>query len=187
MGRNSTVPTRPPNFIEKENIMHPETIQLETARQKIEDTYAASVAQSEMLDRGMMTGAKEKEAREFVDRHNNQAKALKEELRQLIAATRAQNPQAFEEWIEYHIAMLRKIADENTAGDKARIRRSVAKTTIAEWEKVRAGEQEYININGYYLEDYRAAVRKITGRSARQVVSATQTKTEGKAWWQFWK
>ena len=167
--------------------MHPETIQLETVRQKIEDTYAASVDQSEMLDRGMLKGAKEKEAREFVNQHNNQAKALKEELKQLSAATRSQNPQAFAEWIQYHIAMLKKIADENTAGDKARLRRSVAKTTIAEWEKVRAGEQEYININGYYLEDYRAEVRNITGRSSRKTVSATTAKTESKAWWQFWK
>lgn len=62
--------------------MHPETIQLETLRQKIEDTYAASVMQSEMLDRGAVARAKEKETREFVDRHNNQAKALKEELNQ---------------------------------------------------------------------------------------------------------
>lgn len=170
-----------------ENIMHPETIQLETVRQKIEDTYEASAADSEMLDRSMVASARQKETREFVDQHNNQAKVLKEELKQLIAATRSQNPQAFEEWIEYHIAMLQKIAGENTAGDKARIRRSVAKTTIAEWEKVRAGEQEYININGYYLEDYRAAVRSITGRSASKSVGANQRKTEGKAWWQFWK
>ncbi len=162
-----------------------ETIQLETVRQKIEDTYAASVDQSEMLDRGMLKGAKEKEAREFVNQHNNQAKALKEELKQLIAATRSQNPQAFEEWINYHIAILQKIADENTAGDKARIRRSVAKTTIAEWEKVRSGDQEYVNINDYYLPDYRVDVRKITGRSTR--VARDATKAEGKAWWQFWK
>ena len=162
-----------------------ETIQLETVRQKIEDTYAASVDQSEMLDRGMLKGAKEKEAREFVNQHNNQAKALKEELKQLIAATRSQNPQAFEEWINYHIAMLQKIADENTSGDKARIRRSVAKTTIAEWEKVRSGDQDYVNINDYYLPDYRVDVRKITGRSTR--VARDATKAEGKAWWQFWK
>ena len=162
-----------------------ETIQLETLRQKIEDTYEASAAPSEMLDRGMVAPAKQKETREFVNQHNNQAKALKEELKQLIAATRSQSPQALEEWINYHIAILQKIADENTAGDKARLRRSVAKTTIAEWEKVRAGEQEYININGYYLEDYRVAVRKITGRSTRAPRDATRA--EGKAWWQFWK
>lgn len=167
--------------------MHPETIQLETLRQRIEDTYEASVMQSEMLDRGMVASAKEKETREFVNQHNNQAKALREELRQLIAATRSQNPQAFEEWIDYHIAMLQEIADENTAGDKARIRRSVAKTTIAEWEKVRAGEQEYVNINGYYLEDYRANVRKIKGGRPRKAVSAAQAEKEGKPWWQFWK
>ena len=167
--------------------MHPETIQLETLRQKIEDTYAASVMQSEMLDRGAVARAKEKETREFVDRHNNQAKALKEELKQMIAATRSQNPQAFEAWINYHIAMLQKIAEENTGGDKAKLRRSVAKQTIAEWEKVRAGEQEYININGYYLKDYRANVRKNKGGRTATVEKSGPGETEGKAWWQFWK
>jgi hypothetical protein len=143
-----------------------------------------------MLDRGMIAPAKQKETQEFVNRHNNQAKALKEELKQLIASTRSQNPQAFNEWIDYHIAMLRKIADENASGDKARLRLSVAKTTIAEWEKVRAGEQEYININSYYLPDYRDNMRKVTGRSTKAPRDATKsntTKSEGKAWWQFWK
>ena len=164
-----------------------ETIQLETVRQKIEDTYEASVAQSEMLDRGMVDRGKEKETREFVNRHNNQAKALKDELKQLISATRSQNPQAFEEWIDYHIAMLQKIAEENTAGDKARLRRSVAKQTILEWEKVRAGEQDYVNINGHYLKDYRANVRKIKGGRTATVDKSGPGKTDGKAWWQFWK
>ena len=167
--------------------MHPEAVKLETLRQKIEDTYAASVMQSEMLDRGAVARAKEKETREFVDRHNNQAKALKEELKQMIAATRSQNPQAFEEWINYHIAMLQKIADENTEGDKARLRRSVAKQTIAEWERVRAGEQEYVNINGYYLKDYRDNVRKIKRGHTATVEKSAPGETKGKAWWQFWK
>src|SRR5262245_45539179 len=89
--RHSSHPTRPPYTFEKDHIMHTETMQLETVRQKIEDTYAASVDQSEMLDRGILSGAKEKEAREFVNQHNNQAKTFKEELTQLIAAARAQN------------------------------------------------------------------------------------------------
>jgi hypothetical protein len=164
-----------------------ETIQLETVRQKIEDTYEASVMQSEMLDRGMVARAKEKETREFVNQHNNQAKALKEELKQLIAATRSQNPQAFEEWIDYHIAMLQKVLDEKSTEKNAAVRRNVAKGTIQEWEKVRAGEQEYVNINGYYLEDYRANVRKIKGGRTATVEKSGPGETEGKAWWQFWK
>lgn len=167
--------------------MHPEAIQLETLRQNIEDVLYESAMGSEMLDRGKPSPAEAKKTREYVNQLDSQAKALKDEFNHMIAATRLQNPQAFEEWIDYHIGMLQKILDEKSTEKNAVVRRNVAKGTIQEWEKVRAGEQEYVNINWYFLKDYRAEVRNITGGSAKKTVSASQTKTEGKAWWQFWK
>jgi hypothetical protein len=66
-----------------------------------------------------------------------------------------------QEWVNYHIAMLQKIVDEKSTEKNAAVRRNVAKGTIQEWEKVRAGEQEYVNINWYFLKDYKEGVRKI--------------------------
>lgn len=31
---------------------------------------------------------------------------------------------------------------------------------MIEWEKVAAGEQEYVGINWYFLKDYKADIRK---------------------------
>ena len=83
--------------------------------------------------------------------------------------------------------MLQKIVAEKSTEKNAAVRRNVAKGTIQEWEKVRAGEQQYVNINWYFLKDYKAGVRSITGGVSKKADSTSHTKTEDKAWWQFWK
>jgi len=140
--------------------MQSEAIQLETLRQKIEDALYESAMNTEMLERGAAGSDREKK-RESVTRLDSQAKALKEELKGLLSRLRSQNPQAVQEWVNYHIAMLQKIVDEKSTEKNAAVRRGVAKGTIQEWEKVRAGEQEYVNINWYFLKDYKEGVRNI--------------------------
>lgn len=164
-----------------------ETIQLETLRQKIEDVNYESGDRANYLDYGKPHAAEAKKTQEYIKQLDSQAKALRAELKQLIASVRSQQPQAFEEWINYHIGMLQKIIDEKTEGANARTRKFVAKQTLEEWEKVRAGEQEYVNINWNFLKDYKASVRTITGRSLKTTNSTSQSKSESKAWWQFWK
>ena len=148
-----------------------ETIQLETLRQKIEDVEYEAGDRSDYLDRGQPNSSQAKQAKELIDKLSNQSKALKAQLKELITTVRVQQPQAIEEWVNFHAGILQKIVDEQTTGTMAAVRRDVAKRTLEEWEKVRAGEQEYANINWHYLKDYKASVRKIGG----------------KAWWQFWK
>lgn len=167
--------------------MHADAVQLETLRQKIEDALYESAMKSEMLDRGKPSAAETKKTRETINQLDSQAKALKEELKQTIAATCLQNPQAFEEWIDYHLGMLQKIVDEKSTEKNAAVRRNVAKGTIQEWEKVRAGEQEYVNINWYFLKDYKAGVRSIARGGPKKFSDTGGSKTEDKAWWQFWK
>ena len=167
--------------------MHPQAVQLETLRQKIEDVLYESGNQSDYLDRGKPNASQAKKAQELMTDLNNQGKALQAELKQLIATTRSNNPQAVEEWIDYHIGLLQKIVDEKSTEKNAAVRRNVAKGTIQEWEKVRAGEQEYVNINWYFLKDYKAGVRSITRGVSKTVDSTSGNKTEDKAWWQFWK
>jgi post-segregation antitoxin (ccd killing protein) len=144
---------------------------LETLRQKIEDLDSEAGSQSDYLDYGKPDPKQAKQTQEFIDQLNNKSRALKAELKDLIAKVRAQQPQAIHEWADLHINILQKIVAETEAGVQAAVRRDVAQRTRQEWEKVRAGEQEYVNINGHYLKDYRSYVRKIAG----------------KPWWQFWK
>ena len=156
-----------------------EAIQLETLRQKIEDSEFEAGNQSDYLDRGQPNAAQAKRAKELIAQLNSQTEASKTELKQLIASVRAQQPQAVEEWVNFHIGILQKIIDEKATGTNAVTRRNVAKTTLQEWEKVRAGEQEYVHINWYFLKDYKESVRKLHSLGAG--------KTVDKSWWQFWK
>ena len=161
--------------------MNPDAIQLEALRQKIEDVLYESADQSEYLDRGKPNSSQAKKAQNLMAELNHQGKQLQAELKQLIAATRSKNPQAIDEWVDYHIDLLQKIVDEKTTGTNVAVRKSVAKNTMQEWEKVRAGEIDYVNINWHYLKDYKDNVRKIPGGSARQ------GEAKNKAWWQIWK
>jgi len=140
-----------------------ETIQLETLRQKIEDVSYEAGDKTDYLSYGKPSPVQAKQAKELIEKLNSQSKELRAEFKQLIATVRSQQPQAFEEWINYHMGMLQDIVDEKTTGKDAGTRKFVAKQTIQEWEKVRAGEQEYVNINWHYLKDYKADVRKIKG------------------------
>lgn len=167
--------------------MHPEAVQLEALRQKIEDVLYESGNQSDYLDRGKPNASQAKKAQELMTDLNNQGKTLQAELKQLIVTTRSTNPQAVEEWVNYHIDLLQKIVDEKSNEKNAAVRKNVAKGTIQEWEKVQAGEQDYVNINWYFLKDYKAEVRSITGGTPKKAVSPSASKTEDKAWWQFWK
>lgn len=158
-----------------------ETIQLETLRQKIEDSDYEAGSQSDYLDRGRPTPAQAKKANELISELKRQGQASRAELRQLISTVRSQRPEALEEWVNFHIGILQKIGDEKAMGAEAVARRNLAKSTLQDWEKIRAGEIEYVGINWHFLKDYRASVRKITNGSTGQ------RKSESKAWWQFWK
>ena len=156
-----------------------ETIQLETLRQRIEDSEFEAGNQSDYLDRGKPNAAQAKRAQEMIEDLNRQTEASKAELRQFIANVRAQQPQALEEWINFHVSILQEITNEKATGVQAVTRRNVAKGTLQEWENVRAGEQDFVRINWHFLKDYKERVRKLNNMGAKS--------SEGKAWWQFWK
>ena len=163
--------------------MFTETIQLETLRQKIEDTEYEAGNQSDFLDRGNPNPAQAKQAQDLITRLNSESKSAREELKQLIATIRSQNPQAIEEWVDFHVGILQKIVEEKASGANAVTRQNVAKGTLKEWKKVRADEQTYVNINWYFLKDYKEGVRKIVVKST----DVRAVKDNNKAWWQFWK
>jgi hypothetical protein len=166
-----------------------ETIQLEKLRQKIEDVEYEAGSQSDYLDRGKPSAKEARQAQESINTLNEQTKALQAELKDLIASLRSRQPQAIDEWINYHTGILQRIVEEQATDRNATTRRFVAKNTLAEWEKVRAGEQDFVRINWHFLKDYREGVRKIGNKAIAHNSSKIkeQPASDGKAWWQFWK
>ncbi len=163
-----------------------ETVELETLRQKIEDAEFETGDRTDYLSYGKPSPAQAQQAKELIEKLREESKAARAALKQLLDTLRAQQPQAVEEWVNYHIDMLQKVVDEKT---EAAItpRRNVAKETIQNWEKVRAGEMEFVNINWHFLKDYKANVREVTGNKVKKVESATQDKAKSNSWWPFGK
>jgi len=157
-----------------------ETVQLEALRQKIEDAESESGNQADYLDRGGPNPSQAKRAQELIAKLDSQSKTLKVQLKELVATLRSQQPQAIEEWVDFHINILQKIIAEKATDAMAATRQHVAQSTLQAWEKVRAGEQEYVGINGYFLKDYKASVRALNSSSPKKA-------TNNKTWWQFWK
>jgi hypothetical protein len=160
-----------------------ETAQLEALRQKIEDAEFEAGDQSDFLDYGKPNKEQAKQAQALIARRNAEGQVLKEDLKSLLAALRAQKPQAIDEWVNFHSGILQKIMEEKASDANAKTRQNVAKGTLQAWEKVRAGEQDYVGINGHFLKDYKASVRKSGGTG----MVGNRAKTDDKAWWQFWK
>lgn len=172
-----------------------ETVNLEKLRQKIEDLRAASGDRADYLDYGKPNPEQAKQANETIKKLDVEIKAAQAELKQQLDALRAQQPQAIEEWTSYHIALLQAIIAENSTDKNAGTRKFVAKETLQNWEKVRAGELDYVDINGYFLKDYKEHVRSFNENSqigapirrAANQTTSNQAKSKDKAWWQFWK
>ncbi|MBK9928185.1 MAG: hypothetical protein IPP66_23200 [Anaerolineales bacterium] len=167
--------------------MLPETIQLETLRQKIEDSEYEAGDKTDYLSYGKPNAAQAKQAKELIERLNQESKSARAELKQLLTTLRAQHPQAVEEWVEYHLGILQVIVNEKTEA-VITPRKNVAKETIQNWEKVRAGEIEYVNINWHFLKDYKASVRTITNHTdPKEAGQSTSNNKSAKSWWPFGK
>lgn len=172
--------------------MFSETVKLEKLRQKIEDLREKSGDRADYIDYGKPNPAQLKEAQETLKKLDVEIKAGQAELKQLLDTLRAQQPQVIEEWVKYHISLLEKVVAEKSTDRDAGTRKYVAKETIADWEKLRSGEVDYVNINGGFLKEYKTHVRSINentqiGELIKEVKNSSQAKSENKAWWQFWK
>ena len=175
--------------------MFKETVQLEKLRQKIEDLRSASGDRADYLDYGKPTPEQAKQANETIKKMNVEIKAGQVELKQLLDTLRVRQPQAIEEWVNYHIALLQTILAENSTDRNAGTRKYVAKETLQNWEKVRTGELDYVDINGYFLKDYKNHIRSFNEntqigapiRATSNYSNLNQAKSKDKAWWQFWK
>ena len=147
-----------------------ETARLEQLRQKIEEAEFTIGDQSDYLDLGKPNASQAKAAKENIARAQVKSAELQAQLHEMILTLRREKPQALEEWVQYHRSILERIIAEPTSNTHTRVRQNVARETLQAWDKVLAGEQEYVNINWHYLKDYKAEVKK----------------SGGKPWWKFW-
>jgi hypothetical protein len=172
-----------------------ETVQLEKLRQKIEDLREQSGDRANYIDYGKPSHAQLKEAQATLKKLDVEIKAGQAELKQSLDTLRAQQPQVIEEWVKYHVSLLEKVIGDPSTDRDAGTRKYVAKETIEEWNKLLAGQTDYVNINGHFLKAYKNHVRSFSERSqigeAFQPTSgqaaSNQAASKDKAWWQFWK
>jgi hypothetical protein len=165
-----------------------ETIQLETLRQKIEDSEYEAGDKTDYLSYGKPNAVQAKQTQALIEKLKVQSTEARAELKHLLGTLRSQQSQAVEEWINYHINLLQIIVDEKTDA-VITPRKNVAKETIQNWEKVRTGEIDYVNINWHFLKDYKANVRTITShiKTDKNAEPTTSENKSGKSWWPFGK
>ena len=167
--------------------MLPETIQLETLRQKIEDLEYEARDKTDYLSYGKPNAVQAKQTQELIERLKQKSQAARAELKQLLDTLRPQQPQAVEQWVEYHLSILQSIINEKTEA-VITPHKNVAKETIQNWEKVHAGEIEYVSINWHFLKDYKASVRTITNYATpKEAGQKTSENKSTKSWWPFGK
>jgi hypothetical protein len=148
--------------------MRKEIVQLELIRQQIEQEMYDSGSASDYIDRGNPDPRQLKQATDFIASQEDKIARLQEDFRIQL---RKCDPKVIQEWVELHKAILQRILTEKVTNAHTKTRHFVAKNTLDEWEKVRAGEADFVNINWHFLKDYKEEVRKLVNRK----------------WWQVWK
>jgi hypothetical protein len=140
---------------------YPETIALETLRQKIETALQESGSLADYLDRGRPNPSEASEARRQIAELVDRAALWRLDLAHLVANTRAQCLPAFEQWIALHIEALGLIAAETPADGINRTRRMLAAGALHQWERVRTGEETYVGTNSHFLADHQQAMQRL--------------------------
>ena len=161
--------------------MNPEVLQLEGLRQQIQDLQEEINKEVGIVE----YGRPEPKPTPKVNKLREKSRQARAELRTAVESIRRSKPEAITEWIHYHKGFLEPIQAETSTAVNADTRRTFAGFCLQQWEKVAAGEQEFVYINEHFLKDYNTAVRNRAPEiSAPQVV---ESQKDSKPWWQFWK
>ena len=146
--------------------MNEQALQLEAIRQELDDLGSAVGSLYDYLDRGHPNEREEREALARIAEYEQAAAESRAQLSKLLARLRIAAPDAVEEWVRWHIGFCERVIAE-TAGagpnpggyvSDAQVSNYVARETLAEWQKVLAGTEDYVRINSYFLWDYRKEV-----------------------------
>lgn len=158
--------------------MTPEVLQLEGLRQQIQDLQEEINKEVGIVE----YGRPEPKPTQKLNKLRKQSQQARAELRTVVESVRRSKPEAITEWINYHKGFLERIQAETSPTDN---RRTFVGFCLEQWEKVAAGEQEFVYINEHFLKEYNAEVRnRAPKNSAPQILEPQKA---SKSWWQFWK
>ncbi len=129
---------------------------LEKLRRRAEAAENHAGSLGDYLDRGHPNEAKAREAYEEMQHSRAEAEAVIAELSALLTQLRRDAPEAVSAWAERHRAACQAMRADQTPRDEDFLatRDFVIGETLAEWEKVLRGEQDYVRINWYFMKGY---------------------------------
>ena len=141
--------------------MHEQVIRLESLRQEAQAFNYLAGNLYDYLDHGNPNEQQRREALAEIADYEKQSAESRRQLREALVALRAGAPQIVEEWGRWHMDICNRIIAEGEAspehvapGSDPAVRLYVARETLAEWQKVLKGDQDFVSINEYYLSDY---------------------------------
>ena len=162
-------------------MLSPEALHLEGLRQQIQNLQQEINKEVGIVDHGRP----EPKPTPKVKKLREQGQQARAQLRDALESVRRSKPETVTEWVNYHRGFLERIQAETSTEMNADTRRGFAGFCLEQWEKVAAGEQEFVYINEHFLKDYNTEVSSRAPKiSAPQVPEPQAT---SKSWWQFWK
>jgi len=161
--------------------MTPEVIQLEGLRQLIQNLQEEINKEVGIVE----YGRPEPKPTPKVNKLREQSRWARAELHTVVESIRQSKPEAITEWINHHKSFLEPLhAETSKAGIKDN-RHTFVVFCLEQWQKVAAGEQEFVYINEHFLKEYNTEVRnKAPKISAPDIQESPKA---SKSWWQFWK
>ena len=122
--------------------------QLESLRRQLEDVDHAMGSAYDYLDRGMPDEAQIQETWEKIDPWKEEAAQLKEQLTQLVAEVRQNNPDVITQWVNLHKTFYKRIktrfeGPDSLAVPNPEIANIFIDSALEKWEQVRLGEKDY--------------------------------------------
>jgi len=134
---------------------------LEALRWAVADPESRAGSLADYIDRGHPDDAQLAEACADMERYQGEIATAMQALSAALAQARRERPDVVADWVAWHRERCRRIVaepgpDRDAYGNISNhaVRVFVARETLAEWDKVLAGEQDYVRINDYFLDDY---------------------------------
>ena len=142
--------------------------QLERLRCKVAGWEILAGSLGDYIDRGHPNDAQLAEACADMERYQAETVTALQVLSAELAAARRDSPDTVAAWVAWHRERCRCILAEEgpdldaygSISDHA-VRQFVARETLAEWNKVLAGEQDYVRINSFFLADYAVEAERL--------------------------
>ncbi|NLG28495.1 MAG: hypothetical protein GX557_11335 [Chloroflexi bacterium] len=142
--------------------------QLERLRCAVAAPESRAGSLADYIDRGHPNDTQLAEASADMEHYRAEIATALQALCAALAAARRVSPDTVAAWVAWHrercLGILAEEGPDRDAygniSDHA-VRRHVARETLAEWDKVLAGEQDYVRINDFFLADYAVEAERL--------------------------